>query len=188
MVLKCVEAHLWAHSYLLPVIGGEPGGQFYAVTVNIGCQNIGSQKKASISLGTISSLEFRSDVGCQLFIQNSFWQESGRLQTLTSSRFLKVQKVTSSPQNISEGPISPNFGDSKILAVSNTRVVYSCWVRYLAGTLGTKSRGFSLVWRSILGLLIPEVLRCTAACQISKEKYWMCLRSISKPFNKWTIL
>lgn len=156
MVSKCVEAHLWAHSYLLPVIGGEPGGQFYAVTVNIGCQNTGSQKKASISLGTISSLEFWSDVGCQLFIQNSFWQESGRLQTLISSRFLRVQKVTSSPQNISEGPISPNFGDSKILAVSNTRVVYSCWVRYSAGTLGTKSRGFSLVWRSILGLLYQK--------------------------------
>lgn len=104
MFLICLWAHKCTFNYFLALIGGEPGGQFYAVTMNNECHNIGSQKKASLSLGTVSSLECRSDVGYQLFIQNSFQQKSGRLQTLISSRFLRVQKVTS-PQNISEGPI-----------------------------------------------------------------------------------
>lgn len=108
------------------------------------------------------------------------------LQTITFYRFLRLQPRTSGSQNISESPICFSFGDCEICGVSNCRVIHSCWVQVHSWRvrneviLGDDIMFFHLWGETSLVLLMSELL-CpvtgTAACQMSKEKYWMCCRS-----------
>lgn len=125
-----------------------------------------------------------SDVGYQLFIRNSFWQKSGRLQTLTSSRFLRVQKVTSSLQNISEGPVWSSLETLEILAVLKCQSGLLLLSQVLSWHLRSKVKRFFTCVEEHLRAANTRSLALQSSLSDEQGKHWMYNRSISLLINE----